>query len=122
MSELPLTEGCYARVRLRPGCDGGHKPHHPAEDGARVKVTVIDPGDGHIVVGNYPGAPWRDPDVSPPPGGLGVGRYFQPDELEVLPPDRIDPTPEDEAERRERNRRAMLAADSRVPPNRGGQP
>jgi hypothetical protein len=109
MSEsLPLTEGCYARVRLRPGCDGGGKPHHPAEDGARVLVTVIDSTGGHCAVGNYKGLPWST--VRPPPGGLGVGRYFRPDELEVLPPDRFDPTPEEYAERSERLRRAMLGA------------
>ena len=33
-----------------------------------------------------------------------------PDEMEVLPPGRIDPAPEDEAERRERYWRGMLAS------------
>jgi hypothetical protein len=97
MSDLPLSEGCYARVRLRPDCDGGGKPHHTAEDGARVLVTVIDPGDGHTACSNYKGLPWST--VRPPPGGLGVGRMFRPDELEVLAPNRIDPTEEEQAER-----------------------
>jgi hypothetical protein len=110
MSELlPVTEGCWARVRLHPDCDGGGKPHHPAEDGARVLVSIINNPGEHSVCGNYKGLPWST--VRPLPGGLGVGRYFRPDELEVLPPGQIDLTPEDYAERRERLRREMLGLD-----------
>src|SRR5690349_16042182 len=98
MSDNTIAEGSWCRVHYNPNCPGGGKPHHPAEEGARVLVSPVNsPGD-HSVRGNYQGAPWRT--VMPPPGGLGIGRYFRPDELEVLPPGAIDPTSEDDAERR----------------------
>ncbi len=78
----------------------------------RVKVTTLGTPGGHGVRGNYQGGPWST--ATKPPGGLGVGRYFRPDELEVLPPDRIDPTPEDEAERRKRLRREMMRSSRSV--------
>ena len=119
MSKLPLTRGCWARVRLQPDCPGdlhypgpGRKPHHPAEDGSRVHVSVINAEGDHCVVGNYQGAPWRDPDVPTPPGGLGIGRYFRPDELEVLTRETMDPTPEDLAERQAWLRERIAAAPS----------
>ena len=107
MSDLPLTEGCWARVTLRPDCDGDGKPHHPAEHGARVLVSIGRDSAGHRIWGNYKGLPWSV--VFPPSGGLGIGRHFAADDLEVLPPGRIDPTPEDDAERREMlERQGML--------------
>jgi hypothetical protein len=100
-----ITLDASCRVRYNPNCPGGGKPHHSAEDGARVLVSVINhPGD-HTVCGNYKGAPWAT--IMPPEGGLGVGRYFRPDELEVLAPGAIDPTPADYAERRARLRARM---------------
>lgn len=82
MSGDTIGEGTWALVRLRPGCDGGRKPHHPAEDRCRVKVTTSGhPGD-HSVFALYKGG---GADVPMPPGGLGVGRYFRPDELEPIP-------------------------------------
>ena len=84
-------------------------PLTPGCPGARHCPTMNAEGD-HCVRGNYQGALWRDPDVFPPPGGLGVGRYFRPDELEVLWPGQTDPTPEDDARRRGRLRRELLAS------------
>src|SRR5438874_154762 len=106
MSDDTLHPQTWARVRLLPDCPGEErKPHHPAEDGARVFVTAVgNPGD-HSAFGLYQGAPWRT--VMPPPGGLGIGRHFRPDELEALPPDAIDPTPEDDAARRAKLRETM---------------
>jgi hypothetical protein len=103
MNTHTISEGDWARVRYNPDCPGypGH-PHHPVEEGARVEITAVN-GDlehGHCIRGNYKGAPWHRPGVPLPEGGLGVGRSFRPDELEVLPPGQIDPTPEDDARRR----------------------
>jgi hypothetical protein len=83
-----ITPGTWARVRLHPDCPGdGRRSHHPAEDGSRVEVTVVDDhknGDHHIF-GLYKGGggSYRGPR---PPGGLGIGRSFKPDELEVIEP------------------------------------
>jgi hypothetical protein len=108
-----VTPGSLVRVRYDPDCPGyrGH-PHHPAEEGARVKITTVneDLGEGHCIRGNYQGAPWRPWDTPDSEGGLGVGRSFRPDELEILPADHIDPSHEDEADRRaELRRRVGLA-------------
>ena len=106
MNDNTIRPGNWARVHYNPACPGypGH-PHHPAEEGTRVEITTVN-GDlehGHCIRGNYKGAPWAT--APSPPGGLGVGRSFRPDELEILPPGQIDLTPEDEAKRR-----AMLRA------------
>ena len=83
-----ITPGTWARVRLIPDCAGdGRRPHHPAEEGCRVEVTVVDTDADHgkhTVFGLYKGGGGTY--VGPhPPGGLGIGRYFRPDELEVIP-------------------------------------
>ncbi len=62
--------------------------------------AVYSGGRDHPIVGLYQGAPWRA--VMPPDSGLGIGRYFRPDELEVLSDDAIDPTPADDPVRRAR--------------------
>jgi len=79
-----ITAGTWARVRLHRDCPGdGHRPHHTAEDGARVMVTVADGDDDHTVFALYKGGGRSD--VPRPYGGLGLGRHFRPDELEVIP-------------------------------------
>ena len=98
-ANITIQPGDWARVHHNPDCPGyrGH-PHHPAEDGTRVQVSVVDAdGQDHPIVGLYQGAPWAT--VMPPEGGLGIGRRFEPDELEVLPDDAIDASPEEQRER-----------------------
>ena len=80
-----ITRGTWARVRLHPDCPGdGRRPHHPAEDGCRVEVTVVnrDKYGDHAAFALYKGGGC---DVPGPPGGRGLGRYFRPDELEAIP-------------------------------------
>ena len=80
-----FTEGSWARVRLLPDCPGDERqPHHPAEEGCRVQVSTTDkPGD-HSIFALYKGGGSY---VGPrPEGGLTLGRYFRPDELEPCPP------------------------------------
>jgi hypothetical protein len=78
-----ITPGTWARVRLRADCIGdGRRPHHPAEENCRVKVTAVGKAGGHSVFALYNGGGC---DMSPPPGGLGIGRHFRPDELEPIP-------------------------------------
>ena len=80
-----ITPDTWARVRLHPDCPGdGREPRHPAEERCRVEVTTVGkPGD-HSVFALYKGggSSYRGPSR---PGGLGIGRYFRPDELEVIP-------------------------------------
>jgi hypothetical protein len=77
-------ERSWARVRLHRDCPGDSRPHHPAEENCRVEVTSVDnDGDHHVFAlfkggGNYVGPR--------PDGGLGIGRYFRPDELEPCDP------------------------------------
>ena len=72
------------RVRLHPDCPGdGRRPHHPTEDSCRVEVTVVDEDGDHSVFELYKGGGRSD--VPRPLGGLGIGRYFRPDELEPIP-------------------------------------
>ena len=76
-----ITKGAWAIVRLNPDCPGnGRRPHHPAEDACRVRVAAGEqPGD-HEVFARYEGG---GQDGGPlPPGGLRLGRYLRPDELE----------------------------------------
>jgi hypothetical protein len=81
-----VTAGSWARVRLRPDCPGdGRRPHHPAEEDCRVEVTSVgrtDMDGDHTVFALYKGGGGK---VSGPPGGLGIGRCFRPDELEPIP-------------------------------------
>jgi hypothetical protein len=73
-------------VRLHDDCPGdGRRSHHPAEDGVRVEVTSVDRNDNgdHSVFALYRGGGRSN--VPKPEGGLGLGRYFRPDELEVIP-------------------------------------
>ena len=59
-------------------------PHHPAEDGCRVEVTSVDNDGDHRVFALYKGGGSY---VGPrPDGGLGIGRYFRPNELEPCGP------------------------------------
>jgi hypothetical protein len=81
-----FTPGTWARVRLLPDCPGdGRRPHHSAEDTCRVEVTVVDRSDNgeHTVFAPSKGG--RRNTLPTPPGGLGIGRYFRPDELEPIP-------------------------------------
>ena len=80
-----ITPGTWARVRLHPDCPGdGRRPCHPAEDGARVEVTVVDRDGDHCIFALYKGR--VDSYAGPrPPGGLGIGSHFRPDELEPIP-------------------------------------
>jgi len=55
-----------------------------AEDGARVEVTVVDRDGDHSVFALFKGGgSYAGPR---PDGGLGIGRYFRPDELEAIDP------------------------------------
>jgi hypothetical protein len=72
-------------VRPIAGCDGDGRPHHPADEDCRVNVTAVDrTEDGELTVfalykgGGAQGTP-------PPDGGLGLGPYSRPDELEPIP-------------------------------------
>ena len=79
-----ITENCWARVRLLPGCPGdGRRPHHPAENTVRVFVTTVDNDGDHPVFGLYKGGSQNN--IARPEGGLGIGRYFRPDELVLIP-------------------------------------
>ena len=80
-----ITPGTWARVRLHPDCPGdGRRTHHPAEDGCRVEVTAVDKDGDHSAFALYKGRVVSF--VGPrPEGGLGIGRYFRPDELEPIP-------------------------------------
>jgi hypothetical protein len=83
MSDDSIREGDWCRVHYNRDCPGGGKPHHPAEEGARVRVSVAyTDGRDHPIVGLYQGRPWET--MLPPPGGLGIGRAFESDELEVI--------------------------------------
>jgi hypothetical protein len=68
-----ITPGTLARVRMLPDC--------------RVEVTVTDRhtnGDHHVfALCKGGGGSYRGPSR---PGGLGIGRYFHPDELEPCDP------------------------------------
>ena len=87
MNEPPrITPGTWGHVHYNPACPGGRRPHHP-------------------ILGLYQGAPCQT--AIPPEGGLGIGRYFRPNELEVLTPGASDPPPEDDAERPARLRESM---------------
>ena len=79
-----ITPGTWARVRLHPDCPGdGRRPHHPAEEGCRVEVTVVDMDGDHSVFALYKGR--VEEYVGPrSEGGLGIGRYFRPDQLEPI--------------------------------------
>lgn len=78
-----IHERSRARVRLLPNCPGdGRQPHHPAEQDVRVLVTAIDGEGDHSVFALYKGG---GATVPQPAGGLGLGRYFRPDELEPIP-------------------------------------
>ena len=79
-----ITPGTWARVRLHPDCPGdGQRPHHPAEENCRVEVTTVDNDGDHSVFALFKGGGSY---VGPrPDGGLGIGRYFRPDELEPIP-------------------------------------
>jgi len=81
-----ITPGTWARVRLHPDCPGdGRRPHHPAEDDCHVEGTVVhrDKYGDHAAFALDKGG--RQITLPTPPGGLGLGRYFRPDELEVIP-------------------------------------
>ena len=80
----PESAGSWARVRLHSDCPGdGRRPHHPAEDGARVEVTTVNNHGDHSVFALFKGGGSY---VGPcPDGGLGIGRSFRPDELEPIP-------------------------------------
>ena len=83
-----ITPGTWALVCLHPDCPGdGRRPHHPSEADCRVEVTAVHGehrGD-HRVFALYKGGggSYRGPSR---PGGLGIGRYFRPDELEPIEP------------------------------------
>jgi hypothetical protein len=78
-----ITEGSWARVRLLPDCPGdGRRPHHLAEENCRVEVTATNKDGDHCVFALYKGGGGKVPG---PDGGLGIGRYFRPDELEPVP-------------------------------------
>ena len=80
-----ITPGTWARVRLHPDCPGdGRRPHHPAEEGCRVEVTTIDNDGDDSAFALYKGHV-REYVGPRPEGGLGIGRYFRPDELEPIP-------------------------------------
>jgi hypothetical protein len=79
-----ITPGTWARVRLHPDCPGdGRRSHHPAEQDCRVEVTAVDKAGDHSVFALYKGGSQNT--VPRPAGGLGIGRYFRPDELEPIP-------------------------------------
>jgi len=61
----------WAVVRLRSDCSGdGRRAHDPAEDGARVMITVVDkPGD-HPVFALYNGRLWKNAAGRPRPRPL----------------------------------------------------
>jgi hypothetical protein len=71
----PIREGSWVRVRLRPGCDGGRRPHHPAEDQMRGQVSSVDHAGDHSVFMLYRGG---GSNVPRPEGGLGVAVHSAP--------------------------------------------
>ena len=81
-----ITPGTWARVRLHPNCPGdGRRSHHPAEEGCRVEVTTVHNDGDHSVFALFKGR--VDSYIGPrPDGGLGIGRYLRPDELEAIDP------------------------------------
>ena len=88
MSDTTISENSWARVHLLPDCPGaGRRPHHPGEDTVRVQVTVVYAADtehgDHRVFALYKGG--RQNNIPRPDGGLGIGRYFRPDELVPIP-------------------------------------
>jgi hypothetical protein len=91
-----ITPGSWARVRLLPDCPGdGRRRHHPVEEDRRVEVTSVgrtDSGDHNVFFvlckgGNENSVLCKGGGgtVPGPDGGLGIGRYFRPDELEPIP-------------------------------------
>jgi hypothetical protein len=84
MSDITITPGTWARVRLRDNRPGdGHRLHHPAEDECGARVTAIDKSGDHTVFARYNGG--RRSNGPRTEGGLGLGRHFRPDELEAIP-------------------------------------
>jgi hypothetical protein len=77
-----IRENTWAIVRLLATWAGDGRLHHPAEDGSRVLVTVTDRDGDHSVFALYKGRAWKNAPL--PPGGLGIGRRFRPDELEPI--------------------------------------
>jgi hypothetical protein len=70
-----IRESTWARIRLKLDCPGEpNKPHHLAEDADRAFVTSVDRDEG----GRQQRGPY-------PPGGIGIGWRFRPDELEPIP-------------------------------------
>ena len=79
-----ITPGTWARVRRHSDCLGDDRwPLHPAEENCRVEVTSVSGHGDHSVFALYKGGGC---DVPGPRGGLGIGRYFRPDELEPCDP------------------------------------
>jgi hypothetical protein len=75
MNTVAISEGSWARVRLLPDCPGdGRRPHHPAEDTVRVRVTVAyEPEDehgDHRMFALYKGG--RQNNISRPTGRAGA--------------------------------------------------
>jgi hypothetical protein len=80
-----ITPGTWARVRLHPDCPGDdRRPHHPAEENCRVEVTAVNNDGDHSVLALYMSG--GKSSMPHPPGGVGIGRYFRPDELEPCDP------------------------------------
>jgi hypothetical protein len=81
--EREHPQGSWVRVRLDPACnDPERRHHHPSEDQTRGLVTTTGKPGAHSVYILFKGG---GTDVPTPPSGLGIGRYFRPDELEPIP-------------------------------------
>jgi hypothetical protein len=80
-----IHENTWVRIRLKPDCPGEPgKPHHPVEDTMRAFVTMVSQDGDHPVFVLFKGG-WLERCAPMPPGGVGIGRRFRPDELEVIP-------------------------------------
>ena len=72
-----ISVGDKVKIRLRPGCRGGDRPHNSHENGLCGQVTAESPDDGHPLFVFFS-------DGVPPSSGLPLGRWFATDELERL--------------------------------------
>ena len=82
-----ISPGTWVCVQLREHCESAPRPHRADEDGSRGEVTGTEhPGDHPLFVlfkGQH--RPSRFPPDPPRLGGLGIGRYYRLDEVEVIP-------------------------------------
>ena len=76
-----FSEGDQVRIRIRPDCAGGDRPHAPTEDAVQNRITALTGGEDHPYFVLFRGSVLI-PAVAFPRRILG--RHYAADELERL--------------------------------------